>query len=422
MYTLDNQRSASNPTLLGTASRRNVVCTRKRIKKAAERVCDHFRKILSQDCPVPRHAELENKLALSWAEKWGKAYRVTRLAKATGLDRLGIPNYYVVRPEASNPCCIISSGKGLTDCQAMVSAYFECFERWSAEDYGGEVFIATAEDLRSEFKNWPLASPPTMNSHESHHWIVGFDLARKAPCFMPLRKAVFPRPRDLPPHSLLRSDTNGLAAATRPLEAIVTALLEVFERDTISRVPANHRERLAPESLPEPCAELCSVFSRQGVDISLFKVRSIMRVPVHYALSRDDEYGLSFFFCSGSACHWCADHSLSSAVLEASQSRVAFISGLRDDVAPRISRLLQIPYCERRKQLARLFDSPTVPFIMTSPEFQENSILKILDSLISNLLISMPDAVVSCIPLRSWGPLCCYRVFVPQLMGVWDDM
>src|SRR4051794_36075925 len=78
-----------------------------------------------------------------WSERAG----VTRLARCTDLDRIGIPNYYAVRPGAKNPSAIIASGKGVSPALAVLSALFEAFERWAAEDFEGPSFAASRRDL-----------------------------------------------------------------------------------------------------------------------------------------------------------------------------------------------------------------------------------------------------------------------------------
>src|SRR5205823_6281416 len=61
---------------------------------------------------------------------------VTRVASITQFDRLGIPVFYCVRPQAATVACIVNSGKGLTDSEALAGTVFEALERAGAERTG----------------------------------------------------------------------------------------------------------------------------------------------------------------------------------------------------------------------------------------------------------------------------------------------
>ena len=58
---------------------------------------------------------------------------VTRVAEITHLDRVGIPVYSAIRPDAAEGAVSIYAGKGATKPQAKASAMMESFERFSAE-------------------------------------------------------------------------------------------------------------------------------------------------------------------------------------------------------------------------------------------------------------------------------------------------
>ncbi len=65
---------------------------------------------------------------------------ITRVADITRLDRIGIPVFSSIRPEAGTGAISVYNGKGLTETQARVSAIMEGIERYSAElrdDAGG---------------------------------------------------------------------------------------------------------------------------------------------------------------------------------------------------------------------------------------------------------------------------------------------
>ena len=55
------------------------------------------------------------------------------MADITRLDRIGIPVFSSIRPEAETGAISVYNGKGLTEDQARVSAIMEGSERYSAE-------------------------------------------------------------------------------------------------------------------------------------------------------------------------------------------------------------------------------------------------------------------------------------------------
>ena len=56
-----------------------------------------------------------------------RQHGITRLARLTGLDRIGIPVWNAVAPNARS--IVINQGKGITDIDARVSAAMEALER-----------------------------------------------------------------------------------------------------------------------------------------------------------------------------------------------------------------------------------------------------------------------------------------------------
>src|SRR5687768_18616303 len=68
---------------------------------------------------------------LAWIRPLLPAFGITRIANVTGLDRIGIPVWMCIRPDAR--CLSVSQGKGVTDELAQISAIMESIELYHAE-------------------------------------------------------------------------------------------------------------------------------------------------------------------------------------------------------------------------------------------------------------------------------------------------
>src|SRR2546428_8332196 len=73
-------------------------------------------------------------------------FGITRLANVTGLDRIGIPVWLCVRPNAR--CLSVSQGKGLDDDLARVSAVIESIELHHAQGVGPPGIVASYRQAR----------------------------------------------------------------------------------------------------------------------------------------------------------------------------------------------------------------------------------------------------------------------------------
>jgi YcaO-like protein with predicted kinase domain len=390
------------------------------IEEEAERVSSCFQKYLLQDVSIRREARASApEVAYQVALKWSAFGGVVRLAECTGLDRLSIPNFYAVRPAAKHPSAIISSGKGLTRASAILSALFEAFERWAAEDLEGMAFFSNLCELSDAFPKMPVAAPPGLEPSTDCWWCVGYDLIRLMPCFVPVERVIFPAP--IQSHEVakkLTSDTNGLASGTNPLEAICSGILELIERDAIRRIDTHMLRRVAVASLPADVAELVTIFESHGVRIDLIACPSPTSVPVFYCLSKDLRFELSSFLCSGSGAHVDTAVALLRALTETSQSRVGFISALRDDVSASVARLSQVAFNERLQTLKPWFSTNVTVFDLENSPFQASTfgqLLKILENAISR---SFSGTALSCVPLRSYEGLFAFRLYCPDMLGL----
>ncbi|MEU5091079.1 YcaO-like family protein [Streptomyces sp. NPDC021356] len=267
------------------------------------------------------------------------AYGITRVADVTGLDDLGIPVTMAVRPLART--LSVAQGKGATLAAARVSGAMEAIEAWH-----GERAVPTA-DVRAPADGLGLDLPYPVTALESHpgslvtsrtvlDWITARSALDGEPVLVPaacvrLGREVHDRWR----LHLPSASTNGLASGNTRAEAVVHALAELVERDTISAL-ADQRDGgqlIDPDSIDdEHCAALIDRVREAGVWLELWHVPNRFGVPVMCCyLWREDQPAL---LVSGSGAHLDPHVALSRAITEAAQSRLTQITGSREDVHP----------------------------------------------------------------------------------------
>src|SRR5262245_10401994 len=136
------------------------IFSREGIAQEVRRVEGEFAELLSLDCAIGDYGRATpHSEAFNLVSDWCGFGGVTRLADSTGLDRIGLPNWYAVRPSALCPTAIIASGKGPSRQLAILSALYEAFERWAAESSAGAVISASVDQLKQLFPDLSIVPP-----------------------------------------------------------------------------------------------------------------------------------------------------------------------------------------------------------------------------------------------------------------------
>ncbi|MFF2926635.1 YcaO-like family protein [Streptomyces celluloflavus] len=267
------------------------------------------------------------------------AYGITRVADVTGLDDLGIPVTMAVRPLART--LSVAQGKGATLAAARVSGAMEAIEAWH-----GERAVPTA-DVRAAADGLGLDLPYPVTALESHpgslvtsrtvlDWITARSALDGEPVLVPAACVQLGREvHDQWRLHLPSASTNGLASGNTRAEAVVHALAELVERDTISAL-AHQRDGgqlIDLDSIEdEHCAALINRVRAAGAWLELWHLPNRFGVPVMSCyLWREDQPAL---LVSGSGAHLDPHVALSRAITEAAQSRLTQITGSREDVHP----------------------------------------------------------------------------------------
>jgi ribosomal protein S12 methylthiotransferase accessory factor len=267
---------------------------------------------------------------------------ITRLGNITGLDHIGIPVAIAVRPNSRSVS--VSQGKGLELPQAMASALMEACEGFHAEEIGPCRHAAYRELARTE----TVVDPATLcaggrpfDADAAIAWVEGYDLLQREPCWLPA-EIVHTDYTVQQPDGYFLAGSNGLASGNHPVEAINAALYELVERDAVALWIARPLRRRAAclldlASVDEPdCRALLAKYDAAEIAVRVWNVTTDIGIAAFLCEIRDLSAGdpgrLRRFH--GSGCHADRAIALSRALTEAAQTRLTYIAGIRDDLAP----------------------------------------------------------------------------------------
>jgi len=269
-------------------------------------------------------------------------FGITRLARQTGLDVIGIPCWAATRPNART--LAVNMGKGADDDAAMASAIMEAVEYAIAESPDVPVIQASAADLSAEGRAlfdvapWlPLKQP--LPDDLALDWIAGTQLFSGDPVHAPRDALAIGGAGTLRDIS---QSTNGLASGNTLEEATFHALCELVERDATTLWIFKPDEAAAatqidPKAFDDPVIDgLVARVEAARLRLTLFDQTSDIGLPVIFALlaPRDQPATRYFDLAAGCGCHPIAARAAIRAITEAAQTRISNIAGGRDDFDP----------------------------------------------------------------------------------------
>lgn len=288
-----------------------------------------------------------------------RAIGVTRVARVTGLDRIGVEVACAIRPLGH--VLQVCNGKGESWQQARASAVSEAAELWAAERVQApELVYASSREIPDAWPPGTVVAPWLWSADTRIAWQRARELFTGREVLVPAQE-VYCLPRGSPPLGplVVRWTSNGMGAHPRRAAALRHALLELIERDQLARAlpdgwtPRAIRERkLDVAELP-----LVRRLRARGFEAHVFDLSG--RLPVAGAILVDLEEG-PVPVTAGYACGSSAAEAVRGAVLEAAQSRLTDVHGAREDVAPADRRAMRDlrRACERARPRRRLRDMP----------------------------------------------------------------
>src|SRR5437868_101823 len=267
---------------------------------------------------------------------------LTRLGNITGLDRIGIPVAIAVRPNSRSVS--VSQGKGLDLAQAMASALMEACESFHAEEIGPSQRATYRSLVNSERAVDPRTLCPAtrpFDPDEAIFWIEGYDLLGREACWIPA-EIVHTDYAEPQPDGFFLAGTNGLASGNHLVEAINAAIYELVERDAVALWVAQSMHARAQclldlSSIDDlDCRALLGRYASADIPVRVWNVTTDLGMPTFLCEIRDQSAGdprkLRRFH--GSGCHADRIVALNRALIEAAQTRLTYIAGIRDDLSP----------------------------------------------------------------------------------------
>jgi ribosomal protein S12 methylthiotransferase accessory factor YcaO len=311
--------------------------------------------------------ELESRLLPRLAE-----FGISRLADTTGLDRTGVPTASAVKPGTSDVIWVYS-GKGLSRSRARAVAVMECLERncslWPERDEN--TVVATAQELAEATNRpiWPVGrfTERTFPGADTMRipWTTASAVDAAETVWVPADLVYNGhRPRGVNAASPFRYRTsNGLGAGFDLESALVHALLEVAERDIVSRCElaashtgvaflaalagragidsswlaeeyrddTEHGVTIRPDTLPTRARELHARLCAAGLDPVVKALPSDFGLPAYGVAALESITADSVLACAGYAAALDPEQALLAAMLELAQTRATDLQGARED-------------------------------------------------------------------------------------------
>ncbi len=273
-------------------------------------------------------------------------FGVSRLARLTGLDSIGIPVWNAVSPNARS--IVINQGKGITDIDAKVSAAMEALERAVACTPSAPVQTETRRALLNKgerafgLPGLIAAGMDDLGDDEPTTWLRGHDLFDRHTTFIPFHAASLDRTLE---QCRYWQSSDGLASGNTEQEAILHGLLERIERDAetlwrLRPLAARLKSCVGARLFNDPVIDdMTGRIEAAGLTFRLFDMTSDIGIPCLSAIIADaDILGAKepryHDVTVGHGAHPDPRRAAIRAVTEAAQSRLTYISGARDDVFP----------------------------------------------------------------------------------------
>ena len=262
-------------------------------------------------------------------------FAITRVADVTRLDEIGLPAHVTYRPVGRT--IAVSIGIGLTTLQSRVSAVMESIESWHIENPRLEVVAhdsAAGLNLSYDPRRLQLARRSPLSVHTVLDWVEGRGILTGARQLVPYDTIALDFTRR---HSwrnvYFRPSSNGVASGNSFAEATLHALHEIVERDCISPyVHTGLAERVyidpSTSTHPDTKAILAAIVDA-GCWVEVCELTNDIGIPCYGCTIWSEDVPMAF---GGFGCHVSQDIAVGRSLAEAALSRMAAVSGARDDI------------------------------------------------------------------------------------------
>ncbi|WP_075292887.1 YcaO-like family protein [Pararhizobium arenae] len=349
-----------------------------------------------------------------------KQFGITRVARHTGLDHIGVPVWCAYTPNSRS--IVVAQGKGLTDADARISAVMEALERATA---GAPAMPGRLADMKTLMAEGAIvdAVPELLalgqsvpNNYEEISWLSGQELISRQRAYVPGDAAVLDRTRT--DHRYWMS-SDGLASGNTTQEAILHGILERIERDAfvlwqVTAAERRYKACVDPKSFQSAAViGLVEQFGSADLTFRLFDITSDIGIPTFacFLAPQDIEKNRSLRYVDvtyGCGTHPDPQRAVMRAMTEAAQSRMTFISGARDD-AYRQTFEQPLP-----AETGLAFKSKAIESAIYQPA-PPLGIGELLEQTLDRLKAARVPRVIA-VPLHSPGlPFSVVKIFIPAL-------
>lgn len=262
-------------------------------------------------------------------------FGITRIADITRLDEIGLPCHVAYRP--CGRTLAVSLGIGLSSAQSWVGAVMESIETWHAENETLEVVArGSARDVRPGYdvRRLNLAEESPLTDRVTLDWVAATGVLTGRPALVPREFIRLDATSRLTwDHLLFQVSSNGLGVGNTATEATLHGLIELIERDCCAPytvTPLSGRRYVEPSGTGNPAAE-AALAALRAADcwVEVCDTTNEMGIPAYACSIWSPDVPLVF---GGFGCHPDAGQAVARALMEAIQSRLACISGARDDI------------------------------------------------------------------------------------------
>ena len=351
---------------------------------------------------------------------------ISRVTDVTRLDRIGIPVYSSIRPDALRSSLCVNAGKGLKSVDAMVGAYMEAIEfAWAEPRRAFVKRIETSpEEVSSQcnFASQFVSLCPVLGTEVVPDGLIEGTIAQDfhsgSDVIIPLELVLSPI-EDLKGQSIFGTSTNGLSSGNSLHEAVLHGICEVIERDV--------------QAFNFFCDESVSVDVCAGPDALVSLAEQILNAGMQLSLRyTPNQFGLPFMqayilapdsdpirVSHGTGLHLSSKVAAVRAITEAAQSRLSYIHGGRDDLTVRKEYFEKAPEGTERSATEKLIKKAFNQ--KNSIQFEEINSFKlasISDALqtLRNILTSQGMDQVLVVQLSPDDfPLAVVKTIVPKL-------
>ncbi|TCA46458.1 hypothetical protein E0H72_03990 [Rhizobium leguminosarum bv. viciae] len=289
---------------------------------------------------------------LSRVEPLLAGFGITRVARHTGLDDIGIPVWCAYAPNSRS--IVIAQGKGLTDIDAKVSTVMEALERAVAGEPSVDLVHGTSSRLQAMGRKTDMLNcltalhKPDLGPDEETEWVAGVNILTGDEVYVPFEAVVLDRTRD----ARYWMSSDGLASGNNAEEAIFHGVLERIERDAhvlwqVGAEADRYAGCVDPRGFKDGAlGGLIDKIETSGLALRLFDITSDIGIPCFTAMLgpgdlipgrralRGDREIRLVEVTGGTGAHPFPVRAAIRAVTEAVQSRLTYISGARDDISP----------------------------------------------------------------------------------------